>query len=44
MMPEENTIHTQEELIDHITVMFGGRAAEEIMFGKISTGASNDIK
>ena len=33
---------TRTELRDQLTVMLGGRAAEEIIGGEISTGASND--
>lgn len=34
---------TRQELLDRITVMMGGRAAEEIIFSEISTGAKNDL-
>jgi cell division protease FtsH len=34
---------TEEELLGKIDVLLGGRAAEEIVFGKISTGAANDL-
>ncbi|MDC7232558.1 MAG: ATP-dependent zinc metalloprotease FtsH [Spirochaetales bacterium] len=40
---EDRFLMTQEELIGRIDILLGGRAAEEIVFGKISTGASNDI-
>ena len=40
---EDRFLMTQEELIGRIDILMGGRAAEEIVFGKISTGASNDI-
>jgi cell division protease FtsH len=43
--PEEDKYNrTKEELIAQITVAMGGRAAEELAFGEISTGASNDIE
>lgn len=40
---EEKFLSTKEEMLDKITVMLGGRAAEEIEFKSISTGAANDI-
>jgi cell division protease FtsH len=40
---EDRFLMTQEELIGRIDILLGGRAAEQIVFGKISTGASNDI-
>jgi cell division protease FtsH len=43
-LPEEDRyLKTREELIDHMTVLLGGRAAEEIVFGAITTGASDDL-
>ncbi|GIM28789.1 ATP-dependent zinc metalloprotease FtsH [Clostridium polyendosporum] len=41
---EEKYLVTKDEMIDQIMVMLGGRAAEEIEFNLISTGASNDIE
>ncbi len=41
---EEKYLVSKEEMIDQITVMLGGRAAEEVEFNMISTGASNDIE
>lgn len=41
---EEKYLVSKEEMIDQITVMLGGRAAEEVEFNIISTGASNDIE
>ncbi|GFZ34030.1 ATP-dependent zinc metalloprotease FtsH [Clostridium zeae] len=41
---EEKYLVSKDEMIDEITVMLGGRAAEEIEFNIISTGASNDIE
>ena len=43
-LPDELTLYTQEQLEDMITVALGGRIAEEIFFGKITTGASDDLK
>jgi cell division protease FtsH len=41
---EDRYLLTKSELIDRITVMLGGRAAEELIFGEVSTGAKNDIE
>lgn len=41
---EERHLMTTEGLCDDIAVLLGGRAAEEIVFGDISTGAADDIK
>jgi cell division protease FtsH len=41
---EEKYLVTREEMLDQITVMLGGRAAEEVEFNIISTGAANDIE
>lgn len=43
-LPEERQISTFEQMFDEITATLGGRAAEEIIFGKISTGALNDLE
>jgi cell division protease FtsH len=40
---EDRYVVTEDELLGQIDVLLGGRAAEEIRFGKISTGAANDI-
>lgn len=40
---EDRFLMTESELIGRIDVLLGGRAAEQIIYGKISTGASNDI-
>ena len=40
---EDRYLKTRQELIDHMTVLLGGRAAEEIAFGAITTGASDDL-
>ncbi|MDP4145833.1 MAG: ATP-dependent zinc metalloprotease FtsH [Bacillota bacterium] len=41
---EEKFLVTKDEMLDQIAVMLGGRAAEEVKFNSISTGASNDIE
>jgi len=41
---EDRYIVTKNELLDQITALLGGRAAEEIIFGEISTGAASDIE
>ncbi|MBD3638839.1 MAG: ATP-dependent zinc metalloprotease FtsH [Crocinitomicaceae bacterium] len=43
-LPEERQITTTEQLLDEMCSALGGRAAEEIMFGKISTGALSDLE
>jgi cell division protease FtsH len=40
---EDRFLLTEEELLGKIDVMLGGRASEQLFFGEISTGASNDI-
>ncbi len=40
---EDRYIVTQDKLLGEIDVLMGGRAAEELAFGKVSTGAANDI-
>jgi len=42
-LPKEEYITRTEQLLDRICMTFGGRAAEEIIFGKISTGAQSDL-
>jgi cell division protease FtsH len=44
MPEEERYLMTKSELLAQITVLLAGRAAEEVEFGEISTGASNDIE
>jgi cell division protease FtsH len=41
---EDRFLMTREELTDKICALLGGRVAEEIIFGKISTGAQNDLE
>merc|ERR1712218_527391 len=43
-LPKELTLHTTEQIMDMICTTLGGRAAEQIIFGKISTGASDDLR
>lgn len=43
-LPEERQITTTEQLLDEMAVALGGRASEEINFGKVSTGALNDLE
>lgn len=43
-LPEERQITTWEQMFDEMTATMGGRASEEVMFGKVSTGALNDLE
>lgn len=43
-LPEERQITTFEQMFDEMTAALGGRAAEQVIFGKISTGALNDLE
>ena len=43
-MPEERQITTKEEMLDEMCATLGGRAAEELFVGHISTGAMNDLE
>jgi cell division protease FtsH len=43
-LPEERQITTFEQMFDEMTAALGGRAAEQIIFGKVSTGALNDLE
>ncbi len=43
-LPEERQLTTYDQLVDEMTATLGGRAAEEVFFGKISTGALNDLE
>jgi len=43
-LPEERQITTTEQIVDEMCATLGGRAAEEIVFGKISTGALSDLE
>ena len=41
---EDRYLKTREELIDYMTVLLGGRVAEQLVFGSITTGAADDLK
>jgi cell division protease FtsH len=44
-LPEEDRyLHTKEELVDRMIVALGGRAAEEVVFGRVTNGAANDLE
>ncbi|KAM0999431.1 hypothetical protein FF1_006127 [Malus domestica] len=43
-VPNENLLMTKEQLFDMTCMTLGGRAAEQVMLGKISTGAQNDLE
>ena len=43
-LPEERQLTTTEQMLDEICSAMGGRAAEEVFFGKISTGALSDLE
>ncbi|MCQ2959138.1 MAG: ATP-dependent zinc metalloprotease FtsH [Bacteroidales bacterium] len=43
-LPEERQIVTKEQILDELCATLGGRVAEQITFGKISTGALNDLE
>src|SRR6185295_15145309 len=41
---EDRYLHTREELQDLMKVLLAGRAAEQVVFGRITNGASNDLE
>jgi cell division protease FtsH len=43
-LPEERQITTREQMMDEMSAAMGGRAAEKIIFGKVSTGALSDLE
>ncbi|HEX2969894.1 MAG TPA: ATP-dependent zinc metalloprotease FtsH [Bacteroidales bacterium] len=43
-LPEERQLTTREQILDEMAYALGGRASEEVVFGKISTGALNDLE
>jgi AFG3 family protein len=43
-LPEERQLTTREQILDEMAYALGGRAAEEMIFGKISTGALSDLE
>jgi cell division protease FtsH len=44
MPSEDRYLHTREEFVDLMMVFLGGRAAEEVVFGRITNGAANDLE
>ena len=40
----EQVLMTKEQILDKITTYMGGRAAEEVIFNRVTSGASNDIE
>ncbi|MDD9140052.1 MAG: ATP-dependent zinc metalloprotease FtsH [Candidatus Cardinium sp.] len=43
-LPKEQVIYQEDELLDQLAMALGGRAAEELIFGKVSTGALDDLE
>jgi cell division protease FtsH len=43
-LPDERYLYSKEALVDRMVMMMGGRVAEEIIFGRITTGAQNDLE
>uniref|UniRef100_A0AAY4AM31 AAA+ ATPase domain-containing protein n=1 Tax=Denticeps clupeoides TaxID=299321 RepID=A0AAY4AM31_9TELE len=43
-LPKEQYLYTKEQLLDRMCMTLGGRVAEEIFFGRITTGAQDDLK
>ena len=43
-LPEERQITTREQILDEMAYALGGRAAEQMIFGKVSTGALSDLE
>lgn len=43
-LPEERQISTKDQMLDEMCALLGGRAAEEVFVGKISSGAMNDLE
>jgi cell division protease FtsH len=44
-LPDEDSyLKTRDELVDQMTVLLGGRVAEQIVFGDVTTGAANDLQ
>jgi cell division protease FtsH len=43
-LPKEQYLYTMDQMNDQMVALFGGRAAEELVFGKVSTGAQNDLE
>lgn len=43
-LPREAALKTKEELMDRVAIILGGRMAEEHFFGKVTTGAADDLQ
>uniref|UniRef100_A0A8C4KTZ7 AAA+ ATPase domain-containing protein n=1 Tax=Equus asinus TaxID=9793 RepID=A0A8C4KTZ7_EQUAS len=43
-LPREQHLYTREQLLDRVCVMLGGRVAEQVFFGQITTGAQDDLR
>jgi cell division protease FtsH len=43
-LPKEQYLHHTDQILDEVCMTLGGRAAEDIVFGRISTGAQNDLE
>ena len=43
-LPEERYLYSTEALVDQMTMALGGRVAEELIFGRVTTGAQNDLE
>jgi AFG3 family protein len=43
-LPEEHQIYTQKQFVDRLCAALGGRAAEEVVFGEVSSGALDDLE
>lgn len=43
-LPKEQYLYTKEQLLDRMCMTLGGRVSEEIFFGRITTGAQDDLK
>ena len=43
-LPKERFLYTTEQLMDRMCMTLGGRVSEEIFFGKITTGAQDDLQ
>src|SRR5207249_7347780 len=41
---EDRYLHTKEELTDMMTIFLAGRAAEQVVFGRVTNGAANDLE
>lgn len=43
-LPKEQYLFTQEQLLDRMCVMLGGRVAEQVFFQQVTTGAQDDLR